>query len=110
MANRQKVKCPKCGEVKTTRGTENFMHCGSQHKISDHKYVEDDAGVEEADPEDLLDTEQEEQVQEQQQQQESEGQDQEDYEYTCGQCGHGFDRQLLRCPDCGKRFNWGAVE
>jgi len=119
MTERTKVKCPECGKEKTSRGTETFRHCGTTHSIeqnivsdnsSDTLDPEAALGNEDApnqsqdsqntsnnnsNPEDSEDSEQE--------------QEQEEHEYNCSNCGEGFDRKLLKCPNCSKRFNWDAV-
>jgi len=115
MATRNKVKCPECGETKISRGAEFFRHCGSKHKISENFADDSKQGEpERADPDQVLEPEQEvqEQMTQEQEQQESTGEpDQEqEHDYSCGNCGNGFDRKLLQCSDCGKKFNWGAMQ
>jgi len=119
MTERKKVKCPECGKEKTSRGTETFRCCGSTHSIENNRVTESSDNT--LDPEAALGTEetsnQSQDIQntsnnnskpdsssEQEQEQE-----QEDSEYNCSNCGAGFDRKLLKCPSCSKRFNWDAV-
>jgi len=112
MATRNKVQCPECGETKISRGAEYFRHCGSKHKISENFADESKQGEpERADPDEILEPEQKVQEQmTQQQQSDSEPEQEQEHEYNCGNCGNGFDRKLLQCSECGKKFNWGAMQ
>ena len=119
MAERKTVKCPECGKEKTSRGTESFRCCGTTHSIDKHT-VSDDSGNR-LDPQDALGKEEPSEPSQDNQnnsnnnsnpkdkEEQEQEPEQEEHDYTCQGCGHGFDRKLLKCPSCGKRFNWDAV-
>lgn len=109
MTERKKVKCPECGEVKTSRGSDTFRHCGTTHKIDEN--LAKDNSSDKLDPQGALGVEEEEEPEaEPEEEEESEAEpEEEEHEYNCSDCGQGFDRKLLKCPKCGKRFDWSAV-
>ena len=119
MPDRTKVRCPECGEEKISRGEKNFRCCGTTHKIAENKVEEQQS--EKLDPQAALgnetdnmteqnnETEEDDSTKEQNSQEEQQEEQQEEHDYNCGNCGYGLDRKLLKCPECGKRFNWGAA-
>ena len=104
-AERKYVECPDCGSEKETRGTNYFNCCDTRHDIEENRTYPSDGDAEKIEPDTMKPDNESEPEQEAEPEPESEPES----EYNCGQCGHGFGRKLIECPECGERFDWGAV-